>query len=371
MNDLINKLPPVLQNEIAIFVMIALGLTIIGFLVVWLFREIRGRPDVQRQQTFASLEDDVPRGSAGTTRTMDSSGSGILGRLSSGSRTDPNTGASAPLLSSLTSGTEIESRDQAQIEPELRQAGFYRPTALAEYKSVRAILVLLPLIAAATLALLIDPVRVPTVVMGGVVLAVLGYSVPRLYINSVARHRKREIERGLPVATDMLVLGLLSGQNVMNSFARVAHEVRRAYPILSEEMQLAYRQAELNTLGHALRVWAVRSGVQEVYNLSVILSQSERQGIDITNSLLEFSQNYRTTLRQRADAQANRASFWMLFPTVLCMWIPAAVILAAPVYFEFDERRTKAREAMMPPGSDPTGTLQQRYEGFLKGQTPP
>ena len=106
-------------------------------------------------------------------------------------------------------------------------------------------------------------------------------------------------------------------------------------------MQLTYRQAELNTLGHSLRVWAKRSDVPEVYNLAIILTQSERQGADITNSLFEFSSNFRITLRQRADAQANRASFWMIFPTLLCMWIPAAVVLAAPVYFEFEERRAK------------------------------
>ncbi len=132
-------------------------------------------------------------------------------------------------------------------------------------------------------------------------------------------------------------------------------------------MQLCYRQAELNTLGHSLRVWAERSGVQEVYNLSVILVQSERQGADVSNSLLEFASSYRVTLRQRADAQANRASFWMLFPTLLCMWIPAAIILAAPVYFDFAEKRQKSREAMTPAGANVNDPIGKRYEPYMKG----
>jgi hypothetical protein len=106
-----------------------------------------------------------------------------------------------------------------------------------------------------------------------------------------------------------------------------------------------------------------------VYNLAIILTQSEQQGADITNGLFEFSSNFRVTLRQRADAQANRASFWMLFPTVFCMWIPAAVVLAAPVYFEFDERRAKARDALVPPGGDPSESLQKRYAPFMKAKS--
>ena len=119
--------------------------------------------------------------------------------------------------------------------------------------------------------------------------------------------------------------------------------------------------------GTARLLWvADRCGVHEVYNLSVILTQSERQGADVSNSLLEFASSYRVTLRQRADAQANRASFWMLFPTLLCMWIPAAVVLAAPVYMEFTERRAKARAAIMPPGSSTNDTLDRTFGPYLK-----
>ncbi|MCE9534494.1 MAG: type II secretion system F family protein, partial [Planctomycetes bacterium] len=313
----------------------AVGVALIGVLIIWLVREICGDEPPPRQPLLGG----------------DTSTSGIYRGLA-------GTGSS----------TEID-RDREQIEPELRRAGYYRPTALAEYKSVRALLIIMPLVVAAGIALVIDRPRVPSVFVGGLILAGLGYSVPRLYVNMVARYRKREIERGLPVAVDMLVLGLMAGQNIMNAFARVAREVRRAYPVLAEEMALTYRQAELNTLGHSLRVWAVRSGVNEVYNLAVILSQSERQGADVATSLLEFSANFRIDLRQRADAQANRASFWMLFPTLLCMWIPAIVVLVAPVAMQFEDRRNAARDAAVPPGVDKNEkNLQKRYDRFLKGQ---
>ena len=36
----------------------------------------------------------------------------------------------------------------------------------------------------------------------------------------------------------------------------------------------------------------------------------------------------------------------MLFPTIFCLWIPAAVIIVAPVYFEFSDKRAKTREQL-------------------------
>jgi hypothetical protein len=61
---------------------------------------------------------------------------------------------------------------------------------------------------------------------------------------------------------------------------------------------------------------------------------------------MEFATHLRQTSRQRADARAQRASFWMLFPTILFLWIPAAILIVAPIGFEFQARRQKAREVM-------------------------
>ena len=44
------------------------------------------------------------------------------------------------------------------------------------------------------------------------------------------------------------------------------------------------------------------------------------------------------------SAQANRANFWMLFPTILCLWIPATLMLLGPAYFEFVTKRTQTQD---------------------------
>ena len=146
--------------------------------------------------------------------------------------------------------------------------------------------------------------------------------------------RGREIERGLPTAIDLLTLALTAGMNLYAAMQRVARELRYTHPALAEEFDITRRQAELSSLEYALRQLADRVRLPEVRNLAIILAQSERLGSDATTVLLETSNNLRTSMRQRAEAQANRASFWMLIPTIVCFLVGAGLLIVGPVMMD-------------------------------------
>jgi tight adherence protein C len=139
----------------------------------------------------------------------------------------------------------------------------------------------------------------------------------------------------------MLTLSLGAGLNVLNSLHRVSEEVKFAFPILGEELQIVGRQAELKTLEFALAQFADRVGLPQVRNLSVILSQSENLGTDAVTVLREYADNMRTNMRQRADEMANKAPFKMLFPAYLLAF-GACILLIAPTVLEFAEFRRNA-----------------------------
>ncbi len=246
----------------------------------------------------------------------------------------------------LASGIPGEARDREEILPELVRAGFYSPTALTQYRAIRTVLVFAPLFAAAGAALLVERGYIPYVALGGVVLAFLGFSLPRLYVFLRAQARAREIERGLAVFADMLSIALLAGQGLLGAMRRVTEQLRGPFPNMAQELDIVIRQAELLNLNVAFEQWANRSQMEEVRNLSLMLNQCQKMGNDVTEGLMEFAAHLRQTSRQRADARAQRASFWMLFPTILFLWIPAAILIVAPIGFEFQARRQKAREAM-------------------------
>jgi tight adherence protein C len=246
----------------------------------------------------------------------------------------------------LSRGMPGEDRDREEILPELVRAGMYGQDSLAEYRAVRAVLVLVPLFAAAAIANLVEPRHMMYVVLGGVILSALGYSVPRLYLTLKARARVREIERGLPVFADMLSISLLAGQGLISGLKRATEQLRYPFPRMASELEIVVRQSDMLNLNVAFEQWANRSQMPEVRNLSIMLNQCQKLGNDVTTGLMEYATNLRSNARQRADAKAQRASFWMLFPTLLFLWIPAAIIIIAPVGFEFQARREKARDAI-------------------------
>src|SRR5262249_12030656 len=130
--------------------------------------------------------------------------------------------------------------------------------------------------------------------LGGLVVAGLGFSVPRLYLVLKAAARRRAIERGLPTAIDMITLCLSAGLNVLNSIERVADELSLAYPELGFELQLVRRQSDLRSLEFALVQFAERVDLPQLRNIAVILSQSEKLGTDGVSVLREYSDNMRT-----------------------------------------------------------------------------
>ena len=271
-----------------------------------------------------------------------------IGRLQAASEPMESTpdlllGEATPMLAEQM---PVGADKKAELSQEMMQAGFYSPTAIQNYAAIRLVLMVLPLFLAGVLALLVRPSLIPYVLVFGLLMAGLGYALPRVYVNMRGRARRNDISKGLPVAVDLLALGLLSGQNILAALYRVTKEIRFAFPALAEELEIVRQQAELNTLPLALARFSDRVQIPEVRNLVIILTQSQRQGTDIATALMEFVNNYRISLRQEADKQANQASFWLVFPSIFFLWLPAFAILVAPILFELGVKREQTKETV-------------------------
>lgn len=249
-----------------------------------------------------------------------------------------------PLTAPLAAQFPIHKDRAPEIQQELREAGFYHRSALIEYQAIRTALTVLPLVIGGVLLLAIDRERMPPFAVGTLILAGIGASVPRFVVNLRAKRRASQIERGLPTALDLMNLSLSAGQTIFASLAGASQQVRKAYPILARELEIVREQTEIGNLQVALRHFADRSNVPDVRNLASVLMQSDRLGTDLSSSLIEFANNLRSNLRHRAEAQASRANFWMLIPTIGCLWMAAAMMLVLPIYHDFVEKRIQTRE---------------------------
>jgi tight adherence protein C len=261
-------------------------------------------------------------------------------RLVPAPSSDPSIGSTPELVlgeltPALSGQIPMSEAGKSELQRDLMAAGMYRPTALMEYTAVRAMLTILPLIIAGAIALVWTETTTAAirVWIGGLVVAGLGFSVPRLFLILKGVARKRAIERGLPTAIDMITLCLSAGLNVLNSIERVADELSLAYPELGFELQLVRRQADLRSLEFALVQFAERVDLPQLRNISVILNQSEKLGTDGVSVLREYSDNMRIYMKQHAEAVANRAPLKMLIPGYM-MTLGFFILLLTPPAME-------------------------------------
>jgi pilus assembly protein TadC len=232
-------------------------------------------------------------------------------------------------------GTRPTGSGTRKLESLLKAAGYSSPDAARRYRATRAAAVLSVLGLTGLLGLVLPPAQLPGLLGLGLMLAVLAYSVAYPVLSSRAQARARAFSRGLPAALDLMSLSLQAGLDPMNATSRVAGAMRRAHPIVSTEFRRVHRVAEMRTMEDAWKSLAERVPTDEVRTFCSIMIQSERVGSGAAQALVEFSDNFRSSLRQRAEAQANRASFWMLFPTITCFLMAAGIIMIGPVLVQF------------------------------------
>lgn len=217
-----------------------------------------------------------------------------------------------------------------ELKQDLVRAGYYQPHAFENIQAVRWIFLILPLI---LLCILINvlPRQIEFWVIGtGLCVALLGWALPKLYIAGQAADRRSEIERSLPDVLDMLNMCVSQGMTLINALKRVTRELGAVFPALSQELKIVAEQAELGTLEQALINFSRRVDAPDVHSFTSLLIQTERMGTSVSVALGDYAENMRESLKQRADEKANKATFQLLFPTVLFLMPSVYIFLLGP-----------------------------------------
>ncbi len=239
-----------------------------------------------------------------------------------------------PALASLLPDTP-ERREDARKE--LTAAGYYNPHALENLAALRYSLMMLGIVVFGGL-LLIVPSRLEPLVIGGLVVApLLGWALPMLQVRRKAADRTREIGRAMPDLLDMLNMCVSQGLTVPEALKRTLREFRGVYPALAQELSIVIEQARINDLHSALESFGRRINLPEVHSFTTLLIQTERMGTSISEALTTYSDTMRESLKQRADEKGNRATFRLLFPTVLCLMPAVYLFLLGPAVNELSK----------------------------------
>ena len=166
--------------------------------------------------------------------------------------------------------------------------------------------------------------------------AILGYYLPVMWLQQKVDARRREIQKGLPDAMDLLVICVDAGLGFDAALARVTDKYKNA---LSDEFAKVLREVSLGRPRlEAMDEMGRSSGVDDLHNFIQAVIQSEQFGTGIGKILRIQADEMRRKRRQRAQEKAAQATLKMMLPMVGCifptLWIvllgPAALILMRP-----------------------------------------
>lgn len=221
-----------------------------------------------------------------------------------------------------------ERREQARKD--LLAAGYHTPHAVENLAATRYVYMMVALIISGAFLLIAPPQLEPWAIGGLIAGPLLGWSLPMLKVRSQAETRKREIEKAMPDLLDMLNMCVTQGLTVPDSLKRILRDFRGVYPALSKELSIVTEQAQITNMHTALENFSQRMDMPEVHSFTSLLIQTERMGTSISDALNTYSDTMRESLRQRADEKGNRATFRLLFPTVLCLMPAVYLFLLGP-----------------------------------------
>lgn len=220
--------------------------------------------------------------------------------------------------------------DQSPLRIRFLNAGFRREDARIIYFAAKTLLPLLTagLAYAALRGAESDEV---TLLLYVAVAGLIGCYLPNLVLFLRARSRKREIFESFPDAADLMLVCVEAGLGLDAALSKVADEIKMKSMTLAEELHLTNLEMRAGgTREKSLRNLALRTGVEEIGTFAVMLTQADKFGTSIGESLRVFSDDLRHKRQILAEEAAAKVPTKMLIPLVLCIFPSILMVILGP-----------------------------------------
>jgi tight adherence protein C len=174
-----------------------------------------------------------------------------------------------------------------------------------------------------------------TMMLYVMVAALVGCYMPNILLSWRISRRRRELFESFPDAADLMLICVEAGLGLDAGLTRVAEEMRRKSEALAEELQLTNLEMRAGgTREKALRNLALRTGVEEVATFATMLTQADRFGTSVGDSLRVFSDDLRHKRQVRAEEAAAKVPTKMLIPLVLCIFPAIIMVVMGPAVIQ-------------------------------------
>jgi tight adherence protein C len=157
----------------------------------------------------------------------------------------------------------------------------------------------------------------------------IGWRIPGFLLKKRVAKRQERLKLSLPDALDLIIVSVEAGLGLDQAIQYVSAELREAHPELCEELQLVGLEMRAGLRrADALRLFAARTGEEEIERLVAILVQNDRFGTSMGESLRAHSQYLRTRRKQDAEERGAKVGVKLVFP-IFFFIMPSMMIVAA------------------------------------------
>lgn len=230
--------------------------------------------------------------------------------------------------------TRLPAGEAGRLRQKLSRAGDPGGLTPAGFQAVRVSLAALLAIAGLATGLVI-PSPLPSVLtapLAGAIAAVIGYFGPDLWLEQRISQRRRQIQRSLAEATDLLTLVVESGMSLDEGLLSITERFHNA---LGDEIGKVLREIRLGRPRMAaLEHMAEVNGVADLHHLVESIVQSDQMGVPIARLLRVQATEMRRRQRQTAQERAAQASSRMVFPMVGCIFPVLWIVLLGPAIIQ-------------------------------------
>lgn len=235
-----------------------------------------------------------------------------------------------PIQKQLAQG---DAKQVGLVKSRLVQAGFYHPSSVEIYYSIRVILSISIAAAAAFAVLFLLPVlganTALALVLSG---AAVGYYAPALLLTLRIRDRQQAFRLGMPDAMDMILVGVEAGLSLPASITHLCEQFADAHPIIAEQFRIVTLEFQAGrSRPDALASLAKRMDVQEARTFSTMISQSETLGTSLATTLRVLADEMRRDRMLKAETKAAELPVKMAIPLVLCIFPALFSVIMTPL----------------------------------------
>ena len=167
-----------------------------------------------------------------------------------------------------------------------------------------------------------------------VIMPVLGFFFPDIWLNDTRKRRDAAVIRTLPVSLDFITMCVEAGLNLQGALGQAmekapAGPLRNEFSIVLRDLRSGLARAD------SLRRMAERLDIPEITSFVSSIIQAEKMGASLAAVLRVQADQRRNERFQRAEKMAMEAPIKLVGPLILFIFPVTFIVLGFPIVMKF------------------------------------